>query len=93
MELLRLLRLVNSATATSAAQFLADDVDIVEITPRALDDATMVSPPRLRTLDAIHLAIALDLGAAVDVRLSYDQAFIEAARTAGLTVASPGASY
>lgn len=58
VELLRLLRLVNPATVTSAAQFLADDVDIVEITPPALDDATTVSPPRLRTLDAIHLAIA-----------------------------------
>lgn len=93
VELLRLLRLVNPATVTPAAQFLADDVDIVEITPPVLDDATTVLPPRLRTLDAIHLATALDLGAAVDVLLTYDKAFIEAARATGLTVASPGASY
>ncbi len=93
VELLRLLRLVNPATVTPAAQFLADDVDIVEITPPVLDDATTVLPPRLRTLDAIHLATALDLGAAVDVLLTYDKAFIEAARATGLTVASPGASF
>ena len=92
VELLRLLRLVNPATVSSAAQFLADDVDIVEITPPVLDDATTVLPPRLRTLDAIHLATVLDLGAAVEGLLTYDKALVEAARATGLTVASPGAS-
>ncbi len=92
VELLRLLRLVNPATVTPAEQFLADDVDIVEITPPILGDATTVPPPRLRTLDAIHLATALDLGTSVDILLTYDKVLIEAARTTGLTVASPGAS-
>lgn len=93
VELLRLLRLVSPATVTPAEQFLAVDVDIVEITPPVLGDATTVLPPRLRTLDAIHLATALDLGASVDILLTYDKVFIEAARATGLTVASPGASY
>lgn len=93
VELIRLLRLLNPATVTSAEQFLAADVDIVEITPPVLGDATTVPPPRLRTLDAIHLATALDLGASVDVFLTYDKPLIEAARAVGLTVASPGASY
>ena len=93
VELLRLLHLVNPVTVQSAEQFLATDIDIVEITPPVLDDATTVPPARLRTLDAIHLATALDLGAAVDVLLTYDKLLIDAARDAGLSVAFPGAPY
>ncbi|MGH3820114.1 MAG: PIN domain-containing protein [Pseudonocardiaceae bacterium] len=93
VELLRLLRLLNHATVAPAEQFLAADVDIVEITPPVLGDATSVAPPRLHTLDAIHLATALDLGASVDVLLTYDKLLVEAARAVGLTVACPGASY
>ncbi|MGH3824859.1 MAG: type II toxin-antitoxin system VapC family toxin [Pseudonocardiaceae bacterium] len=93
VELLRLLRLVNPTTLAPAERFLAADIDIVEITPPVLSDATTVPPPRLRTLDAIHLATALDLSASVDILVTYDKVLIEAARTAGLTVAFPGASY
>jgi predicted nucleic acid-binding protein len=93
VELLRLLYLVNPATVTPAEEFLAADIDIVEITPPVLADATTVLPPRLRTLDAIHLATALDLDTSVDVLLTYDKVLIEAARATGLTVAFPGASY
>ena len=58
-----------------------------------LANATMVPPPRLRTLDAIHLATALDLGTSVDVLLTDDKVLIETARVTGLTVAFPGALY
>jgi uncharacterized protein len=90
VELLRLLRLVNSASV--AEGFLTNDMDIVEITPPILDDATTMPPPRLPTLDAIHLATALDLGGSVSVLLSYDKLLLEAARAAGLAVACPGAT-
>ena len=92
VELVRLLELVSPAAVPAAEQFLANDVDIVEITPPVLADAASVPPPRLRTLDAIHLATALDLGETVDVLLSYDKLLVEASRAAGLTVAVPGAA-
>jgi uncharacterized protein len=92
VELLRLLRLVNSASVHLAEGFLTSDMDIVEITPHLLDDATTMPPPRLRTLDAIHLVVALDLGGAVSVLLSSDELLLEAARAAGLAVACPGAA-
>ena len=91
VELLRLLQLVNSASVPLAERFLTTDIDIVEITPPILDDATTMPPPRLRNLDAIHLATALDLGASVGVLLTYDKLLIEAAGAAGLAVACPGA--
>ena len=90
VELLRLMRLIDEASVASAERFLADDVDIVDILPPMLADAAVVEPARLRTLDAIHLATARDLEPAIDVVLTYDKLLAEAARTAGLAVASPG---
>ncbi|KLL12128.1 MULTISPECIES: type II toxin-antitoxin system VapC family toxin [Protofrankia] len=92
VELIRLLGLVNPAMRDTANSFLAADVDIVEITPPVLGDAAGVPPPRLRTLDAIHLATALDLRDSLDVMLTYDKLLAEAARAAGLAVVSPGAA-
>lgn len=90
VELIRLLDLVNTAMVRVAESFLAVAVDTVEITPPILENATHVSPPRLRTLDAIYLATALDLGKAIDVVLTYDKLLAEAARTNSLRVVSPG---
>ncbi len=45
----------------------------------------------LRTLDAIHLASALDMGADLEAFVTYDARLAAAARDAGLTVVSPGA--
>jgi predicted nucleic acid-binding protein len=93
VELVRLLGLVNPAMIGAAESFLAADIDIVEITPPVLGDATRVPPPQLRTLDAIHLATALDLGDSLDVMLTYDKLLGDAARAAGLAVCSPGTTY
>jgi predicted nucleic acid-binding protein len=92
VELLRLLGLANPAMVGPAELFLATDVDIVEIMPPVLEHATRLPPPRLRALDAIHLATALDLGDSLDAMLTYDKLLAEAARAAGLMVAAPGAA-
>ncbi len=92
VELIRLLDLVNPAVVKAAESFLAADVDIVEITPPILEDATRLPPRRLRTLDAIHLATALDFGDVLDVILTYDRLLAEAARAAGMEIVSPGAT-
>jgi hypothetical protein len=91
VELLRLLELALPAAVAPAERFLGTDMDFVEITPTVLADAARLPPPRLRTLDAIHLATALDLGSAVNVMLSYDKLLTRAARAAGIAVAHPGA--
>jgi uncharacterized protein len=91
VELLRLLGLALPAAVAPAERFLGTDMDIVEITPTVLADAARLPPPRLRTLDAIHLATALDLGSAVNVMLSYDKLLTRAACAAGIAVAHPGA--
>jgi uncharacterized protein len=48
----------------------------------------MVPDPGMRTLDAIHLASA-QMTPGVNTMLAYDKRLVEAARKAGITVASP----
>ncbi len=92
VELFRLLGLARPAALGDAERFLGADIDIVEITPPILTDAARAAPPRLRTLDAIHLATALDLGPTVGIMLTYDKLLAEAARAAGMATFSPGAA-
>jgi predicted nucleic acid-binding protein len=58
------------------------------ITGEVVGLARRVAPPRLRSLDAIHLATAILLD--VDEVLAYDERLIEACRHNGLITVSPG---
>jgi len=58
------------------------------ITGEVVGLARRVAPPRLRTLDAIHLATAIVLD--VDEVVVYDDRLIDACRHHGLATASPG---
>ncbi|MEO6144933.1 MAG: hypothetical protein ABIP19_13225 [Dermatophilaceae bacterium] len=50
--------------------------------------ARRLTPPVLRTLDAMHLASALLVDA--DVLVSYDQRLLETTKTHGISISSPG---
>jgi len=62
---------------------------LVRLDADVLDAAGRLDPPVLRSLDAIHLACALLLGAELDAFVTYDVRQAEAASAAGLTVSSP----
>lgn len=64
--------------------------DLMPIDASVVDTGTALLPRELRSLDAIHVASALALGAADVVFYSYDARTIAAARANGLTTASPG---
>jgi predicted nucleic acid-binding protein len=51
--------------------------------------ASTIQPPSLRTLDAIHLATAMLLGAELDAFVTYDDRLAAAARDVGLPVVRP----
>jgi uncharacterized protein len=51
--------------------------------------AGQVGPPALRTLDAIHLATALELGADLAALVTYDGRLADSARALGIPVAAP----
>jgi uncharacterized protein len=51
--------------------------------------AGMLSPPELRSLDALHVAAALAVGPDLTDFITYDSRMVAAARAHGLPVASP----
>jgi predicted nucleic acid-binding protein len=63
-------------------------VEIVEVDQSIAGRAATIGPAGLRTLDAIHLATALELGP-IDAFVTYDDRLAEAARGIGLPVVRP----
>jgi predicted nucleic acid-binding protein len=64
-------------------------VDLVRINDRILTAAGGMMPVDLRSLDAIHLATAQQLGADLARIVTYDSRMADAARDLGWTVARP----
>lgn len=64
-------------------------VDLVKVSDRLLEVAATLPPTQLRSLDAIHLATADQLGAALGPVVTYDGRMASAARALGWTVAAP----
>jgi predicted nucleic acid-binding protein len=54
-----------------------------------LDSAGAIQPPSLRTLDAIHLATALELGGDLSVLIAYDTRLLAAARDRSVPILTP----
>lgn len=70
--------------------------ELARVTTIRLDEAVqrlaaMIGPPRLRSLDAIHIASALSIGDYPEAFITYDGRLADAARAAGLNVLTPGA--
>jgi predicted nucleic acid-binding protein len=72
-----------------AATALAD-FRLVALTDDVRRSAATLPGKGLRSLDAIHVASAQQLGGLLDVLITYDHRMIDAARTIGLPVVSPG---
>ena len=70
-----------------------DAVYLLDLTVANLDAAAAMSPPALRSLDAIHLATALSIADPDLEVITYDDRLADAARAAGLAVVQPGRSH
>jgi len=66
-----------------------EEVEVIELDAAIARAAASIGPPTLRTLDAIHLATALALGADLDAFVTYDDRLADAARAIGLPVVRP----
>jgi len=64
-------------------------VQLIEIDDGVLERATSIDPVTVRSLDAIHLATAEQLGSDLGVVVTYDERMASGARMLGLAVASP----
>ena len=89
-ELLRAARRLTPAHVHVAKEVLAS-VRLLRIGERIFEQAATLDPPSLRSLDAIHLASALDLGPDLEGIVTYDRRLADAATLNALKVLSPGA--
>ena len=77
---------VREDLAQGAVSEVLERVALVEPDRSILHEAGLLPGARLRSLDAIHLATAVRVGAVV---VAYDRRLIEAAESLGLGVVSP----
>lgn len=64
-------------------------LELIRVSDRILGAAAALSPPELRTLDAIHLATAQQLGSDLARVVTYDERLRAAATAIGCRVAAP----
>lgn len=87
-EVLRALLPAGDA-ALAAGQAVLASLDLARVNDRILSTAGSLLPSELRTLDAIHVATALQFGDDIGHLVSYDERTIGAAEAHGLRTASP----
>jgi predicted nucleic acid-binding protein len=80
----------DEAQLLARARAVLDQINLRRLSDEILARAAEVVPRTLRTLDAIHLATALDLSPPPDAFLCYDRRLASAARSHGLAVVAPG---
>lgn len=88
-ELLRAVRRTAPKRVVQARAVL-DSITLTEVTTALFEEAGRLDPTALRSLDAIHLAAALDLGDDLDGLVTYDERLGDAAQLNGITVIAPG---
>jgi predicted nucleic acid-binding protein len=71
------------------ARAVLESITLIDVSSSILERAALLEPLAMRSLDAIQLATAVDLGDDIDVIVTYDHHLAEAARTLGFVVAAP----
>lgn len=87
-ELLPAVRRVVPERLVLARQVL-DAITLVDLRTSTFEEAARLDPPHLRTLDALHLAAALDLGDDLQDVVTYDERLAEAATGNGIATIAP----
>ena len=86
-----LMRAVRRAVPDRALQARAvlNSVTLVEVRTGVFEEAGRLDPSAMRSLDAVHLAAALDLGDDLEGLVTYDDRLAEAAEANGVAVVTP----
>ncbi len=75
--------------AMSRGRAVLQRIDLVRVNDRILNVAGTLHPPELRSLDAIHLATAQELGDDLKTLVTYDDRMLAAAKWLGCRTAQP----
>lgn len=71
------------------ARIVLTGLDLLPLTPDLVEQAALVGPAELRSLDTIHLATALAVRDDISTLVAYDERLGSAAAAAGLDVVAP----
>lgn len=71
------------------ARAVLDSITLIQLATSTFEEAGRLDSTLLRTLDAIHLAAALELGDDLETVVTYDERLAEAARNNGVPVTAP----
>lgn len=74
---------------TDLVEDALDIISLVLPSVTTFSTAGRLQPPALRSLDAIHLATALELGDDLEGLVAYDARLVEAARAVSIEVVTP----
>ena len=88
-ELMRAVRRVAPDRLVAARRVL-ESVALLSLTAAVLDAAGRLEPLELRSLDAVHIAAALELGDDLEGIVAYDARLVDAATANGIQVVRPG---
>ena len=88
-ELLRVTRRVDPEQMTRARALL-DSLTLLKLSTTLCERAAMLDPVVLRSLDALHVAAALELGDELEGVVTYDRRLAEASRALGIRSFAPG---
>ncbi len=78
-------------TTVPAAQLLLAQLDLIPLAGAVIEQACNIEGATLRSLDALHLASALTIGADLSAFVVYDHRLKASAVDAGLPTLRPGA--
>lgn len=87
-ELMRTVRRVEPERVLRAREVL-DAVTMVEVTTVVFEEAGRIEPADLRSLDAIHVAAALELGDDLEGLVTYDDRLARAAQANAIVAVVP----
>ena len=87
-EVLRAL-LPAGEEAVTRGQGVLQRMDLVRVNDRILNAAGVLRPPEVRSLDAIHLATAQELGRDLRALITYDDRMATAAKQLGYRIVQP----
>ncbi len=87
-ELLRAVRRAAPNRMVQAREVL-DSLVLLQVSTDTFEAAAHLEPAVLRTLDAIHLAVALTLGDELEGIVAYDERLCQAAEALGIRVIAP----
>ncbi len=87
-ELFRAVRRV-APDRVSTTRAVLDSITLIALPSALFEHAARLEPSSLRTLDAIHLAAALDLGDDLDALVTYEDNLAQSATANGVRVLTP----